>query len=94
MYTGEGQPMSRYTTKEQTVNLSDGSSYAAELCVYRDYIEGNGAWRLFWLNPGTSCGVQEQSTVTGQPFFRTMRAAILHGQKRYGITARRAPELD
>ena len=72
-----------------TVDLSNDTQYAAELVVYRDWIESNGAWRLFWLNPGTTCGVQEQSTVTGQPFFRTMRAAIAQGERRYGLTARK-----
>ena len=74
---------------EHTIHLSDGSQYVAELVVYRDYLNSNGQWRLFWQNPGTSCGVHEQSTVTGQPFFRTMRAAVYHGEKRYGITAKR-----
>lgn len=78
-------------TAEHIINLSDGSQYAAELVIYRDWTtEGNGQWRLFWLNPGTSCGVNEQSTVTGQPFFRTMRAAIAHGEQRYGVRAKRA----
>jgi hypothetical protein len=71
------------------INLSDNTSYNAELVAYRDYIEASGAWRLFWQNPGTSCGVHEQSTVTGQPFFRTMRDAVAHGERRYRITAKR-----
>lgn len=75
---------------EHVVNLSDNTSYKADLVVYRDFIESVGEWRLFWVNPGTSCGVQEQSTVTGQPFFRTMREAVAHGERRYGITAKRA----
>jgi hypothetical protein len=74
----------------RTVYLSDGSNYSADLVVYRDYIESNGKWRLFWENPGTSCGVNDQSTVTGQPFFQTMRQAIAYGVRRYGITAKRA----
>ena len=79
---------------EHIIHLSNDTQYAAELCVYRDFIESNGAWRLFWLNPGTSCGVQEQSTVTGKPHFRTMADAIAYGNRRYQITARRAQELD
>lgn len=70
-----------------TINLSDGSSYSAELVVYRDFIESNGQWRLFWQNPGTSCGVHEQSTVTGRPFFHTMRDAIAHGERLHQIRA-------
>lgn len=72
-----------------TIHLSDGTHYDADLVVYRDFIEANGQWRLFWHNPGTTCGVQEQSTVTGQPFFRTKADAVRHGERRYGITARR-----
>ena len=58
------------------------------LTVYRDWIESNGKWRLFWEDidePGA--GFEEQSTVTGQPFFPTMKAAIAYGIKRYGIQA-------
>jgi hypothetical protein len=73
-----------------TIYLSDNTQYQADLVVYRDYTESNGKWRLFWQDPGTSCGVQEQSTVTGQPFFATMRDAVAYGVKRYGITAMRA----
>lgn len=69
------------------ISLSDGTAYDTVLTVYRDYLESNGQWRLFWQNPDNDCGVQEQSTVTGQPFFRTMRAALTHGKRRYGITA-------
>jgi hypothetical protein len=70
-----------------TIHLSDGTKYDAVLVVFRDYIESNGKWRLFWENPGTSCGVNEQSTVTGQPFFRTMRDAMAYGERRYGMKA-------
>lgn len=73
-----------------TIHLSDNTKYEAELVVYRDYIESNGKWRLFWRNPGTSCGVHEQSTVTGQPFFETKRSAVGYGKRVYGITATRA----
>lgn len=68
------------------IQLSNGTPYTAVLEVYRDFIESNGAWRLCWANPGTSCGVQEQSTVTGQPFFRTRAAAVAYAERRYGIT--------
>jgi hypothetical protein len=69
------------------IHLSDGTKYDAVLVVFQDYIESNGKWRLFWENPGTSCGVYEQSTVTGQPFFRTMRDAVAYGERRYGMKA-------
>lgn len=69
------------------IHLSDGSSYIADLVIFRDYIQSNGKWRLFWQNPADNCGVHERSTVTGQPFFNTMREAISHGERRYGITA-------
>lgn len=77
--------MTTMTTK--TIHLSDNTDYAAELVVYRDFIEARGQWRLYWQNPGTSFGAHEQSTVTGQPFFRTKADAIRHGEQRYGITA-------
>jgi hypothetical protein len=60
----------------------------ARLVVYKDYIESNGKWRLFWEDinrPG--CGFQDESTVTGKPFFTTKKAAVSKGESKYGITA-------
>lgn len=73
------------------IHLSDGSSYQAELVVYKDFVgeSARQAWRLFWLNPGTSSGVNVDSHVTGQPFFKRMRDAIASGEKRFGITAKK-----
>jgi hypothetical protein len=63
----------------------------ALLVVYKDYIESNGKWRLFWEDINRSgCGFQDESTVTGQPFFSTKHAAISKGESKYGITAIRA----
>ena len=76
--------------KTKTINLSNGHQYNADLVVFKDEIESNGKWRLFWEDPGTGTGVNEQSTVTGQPFFCTMRDAIAYGMRRYGIRAIRA----
>jgi hypothetical protein len=76
------------TNTPHTIYLSNGHQYSATLRVYRDWTNSNGQWRLFWEDPAREgCGVDEQSTVTGQPFFRTMREAIAHGQRRYNITA-------
>jgi hypothetical protein len=65
-----------------------------QLVVYRDYIESNGKWRLFWQNiDNPSCGFQDESTVTGQPFFKTMKDAISKGKIKYNITAIKANTL-
>ena len=70
------------------ISLSNNTRYNARLVVYRDYIESNGKWRLFWENPNdVGCGVNEQSTVTGQPFFNTRKAAVAHGLNRYNEKA-------
>ncbi len=74
-----------------TVHLSNDTEYDADLVVYRDWVESNGKWRLFWANPDDPYkGVAEQSTVTGQPFFATRGAAVAYGEKRYGETAKTA----
>lgn len=73
----------------KTIDTTAGP-ITAKLVVYRDYIESNGKWRLFWEDtnrPG--CGFQDESTVTGQPFFNTKRAAVSRGERKYGITAER-----
>lgn len=71
------------------IQLSDGTSYQADLIVYRDYLESNGFWRLCWQNPSSGNYVCEQSTVTGRPFFRTMAGAVAHGMRHYRIKATR-----
>ena len=61
-------------------------SQDAFLVVYKDYIESNGKWRLFWADVDAPfIGVNEQSTVTGQPFFDTRKQAIAYAKSRYGI---------
>ena len=63
------------------------------LVVRKDSIEGtpSRSWRLSWdSGPDSNSFVNETSTVTGQPFFQTMRAAIFCGEYRYGMTAVRA----
>lgn len=77
---------------EQTRIISTtAGDIMARLVVHKDFTESNGAWRLFWEDvnqPG--CGFHDESTVTGAPFFKTMRAAIAKGVRKYGITAIRA----
>lgn len=58
------------------------------LVVYRDFIESNGKWRLFWedlTNPG--CGFDDESTVTGNPFFDTLRQAKRYACLKYQLDA-------
>lgn len=72
----------------KTVYLSNGRQYDARLVAFRDFTESNGQWRLFWDNPADpGCGVNDESTVTGQPFFRTKKAAVEHGRRVHGETA-------
>ena len=57
------------------------------LVVYRDYIESTGEWRLFWEdinNPGF--GFDDESTLFGKPFFKTMKSAVNYAIRKYGET--------
>ena len=68
--------------------VSDGTQFNARLVVYRDFIESNGKWRLFWENPNDiGCGFNDESTVTGQPFFSRKRDAVEYGVRRYNERA-------
>jgi hypothetical protein len=57
------------------------------LVVRRDFIGSNGRWRLAWTDEAEATYVDDESTVTGQPFFRTMRDAVAHGRAKYQETA-------
>lgn len=75
--------------EEQTrkIDTTDGP-ITARLVVYRDYIGSNGKWRLFWEDiDHLGCGFQDESTVTGNPFFNTMKDAIAKGIQKHGIKA-------
>lgn len=68
-----------------------------KLFVYRDFIHSKkGYWRLWYedMEDGepTGLGVHADSEVTGQPWFRTMREAIAHGERQHGETATRLPK--
>ena len=72
------------------INTTAGQ-ITARLVVYRDYIGSNGKWRLFWEDTNNlGCGFQDESTVMGQPFYSTMRAAVDAGMRKHGIKAIKA----
>jgi hypothetical protein len=61
------------------------------LVVYKDYIQSNGKWRLFWEDINDlGKGFEDESTVTGQPFFNTKHEAIGKGLSKYNIQAIKA----
>lgn len=62
------------------------ASVPQRLVVRRDWTtEGGGRWRLSWdSGPESGSFVNDQSTVTGRPFYRTMREAIADGVRRHG----------
>ena len=71
-----------------TISLSNSTVIKCHLVVYKDYTESNGKWRLFWANNDNPfIGVNEQSTVTGSPFFDTKKDAIAYGLKHHNETA-------
>ncbi len=61
------------------------------LIVYRDIWNGNGkSWRLAWENvDNPNIMVHDESDVTGNPYFRTMKDAINKGIKKYNIIAKK-----
>lgn len=70
------------------IHLSDGRRYIGVLVVRRDWTtSGGGRWRLAWADPTGSGYTDETSSVTGQPYFRTMREARAAGIRRYGERA-------
>ena len=72
----------------ETIHLSNNTQFDARLVVYKDWVESNGKWRLFWADVDDPyCGVEDQSTVTGQPHYCTRRDAVEYGNKQHGITA-------
>jgi hypothetical protein len=76
-----------YTITQQ----GEKGSFVARLVVYKDFIESNGKWRLFWEDINNlGCGFQDESTVMGKPFFNAMHSAIAKGESKYGIKAIRA----
>jgi hypothetical protein len=72
------------------ITMSNGA-VLSRLVVRRDWTtSGRGLWRLAWDTPGSAGFCNDESDVTGQPYFRTMRAAIAAGVRKYGIRAVRA----
>lgn len=67
-----------------TISLSNGLEYTAQLQVWNNW-QGKG-YRLYWVNPGTSCGVQVDGEING-PVFATIKSAVAYGLRRFGETA-------
>lgn len=79
-------------TKRMRIDLSSGETFEVELVVYEDFTTDGPYrrnWRLFWECEDRR-GVNETSDVTGQPYFPTMRDAIAHGERKYGVKPRKA----
>lgn len=67
-----------------TIPARPHSATPAVLVVHHD---GHG-WRLFWGDQDRPwIGCEDESEVTGQPYFRTKREAVAYGQCRYGERA-------
>lgn len=70
---------------KETIHLTNGGSYAAELEVWDDLAsEKPDRYALFWANPGDTTGVRAHPDS-----FRSIREAVEFGQIRFGETARR-----
>lgn len=71
------------------IHLSDGSSYEGVLIVVNEYARGNAnrrQFRLYWENPGTSCGVPAYG-LCSEPFFSREWEAIARGERDFGVKA-------
>lgn len=72
----------------QTINLSNGAQYAARLEVWDDlHSERPGFYRLFWASPGGRTGTPAIGYCSPGGSYRTIKAAIADGQRRFGETA-------
>jgi len=60
------------------------------LYVQKDWIGSNGQWRLVWSKPDDDSLMPDESSVTGRPYFRTMKEAVAYGEYKYGIRAKKA----
>jgi len=71
------------------INLSDGTSYNGRLVVRHDWaanLPHRRNWRLAWENVGASGFVNAEGECSAK-HYRTMRAAIADGIRRFGETA-------
>lgn len=68
----------------ETIKLSNGDEYLAELEVWYDLAcERPGRYALFWAKPGSTTG-----TRACDESFRNIREAVEFGEIRFGETAR------
>ena len=72
----------------QHITLSNGTEYVARLEVWDDlHSERPIAYRLFWANPESSCGVPAVGYCSPGGSYSTVKAAIADGLRRFGETA-------
>lgn len=71
------------------INLSNGKTYTARLEVWDDLShEGKGpAYRLFWASPDGRTGTPAIGYCSPDGTYRTIKAAIADGLRRFGETA-------
>ena len=72
------------------IKLSNGAEYEARLEVWDDYSANGRAYRLFWAAPDGRSGVPAVGYCSGGGTYRTIRAAVADGLRRFGERAVRA----
>ena len=71
------------------IRLSNGAEYEARLEVWDDYNANGRAYRLFWAAPDGKTGTPAVGYCSGGTY-RTIRAAVADGLRRFGERAVRA----
>lgn len=70
------------------INLSNGVSYPARLEVWDDlHSEHPKRYRLFWVEPGSTCGTPAIGYCESGGSYKTIKAAIADGEWRFKETA-------
>lgn len=70
------------------IKLSNNISYEARLEVWDDlHNERPGYYRLFWADPGESCGTPAVGYCSPGGSYRTIKEAVADGERRFNETA-------
>ena len=72
----------------KTITLTNGVTYVAQLEVWDDlHSEHPKRYRLFWVNPGESCGTPAIGYCESGGSYKTIKAAVADGKRRFNETA-------
>lgn len=72
------------------IELSNGAEHEARLEVWDDLSVSGRAYRLFWASPDGKTGTPAVGYCSSGGTYRTIRAAVADGLRRFGERAVRA----